>query len=68
MTLKNNKLSNGINYIRLNDIVNGFDEIANDLFVEKIKTIGDAYFAVSGLHFNKNDHAQKMLLFAVRAR
>ena len=53
---------------RLNDIVNGFDEIADSLSIEKIKTIGDAYFAVSGLHFNNNDHPQKMMIFAIRAR
>lgn len=53
---------------RLNDIVNGFDEIADMLTIEKIKTIGDAYFAVSGLHYNANDHPQKMVLFAIKAR
>ena len=48
--------------------MNGFDEIADTLNIEKIKTIGDAYFAVSGLHFNNNDHPQKMMLFAIKAR
>lgn len=55
-------------FFSLNDIVNGFDDVADRLGIEKIKTIGDAYFAVSGLHSNKNDHALKLLLFAINAR
>jgi adenylate cyclase len=33
----------------LNELFRGFDQICDDLSVEKIKTVGDAYLAVGGL-------------------
>jgi class 3 adenylate cyclase len=50
---------------RLNDIVTAFDELALRLGVEKIKTIGDAYMAVSGLPEPRADHADTIARFAV---
>lgn len=37
----------------------GFDEIIESLGMEKIKTIGDAYLAVSGLPIPLEDHAER---------
>jgi len=42
----------------LNDLFTRFDERADALGVEKIKTIGDAYMAVAGLPIPRPDHAQ----------
>jgi class 3 adenylate cyclase len=50
---------------RLNDIVTAFDELALSLGVEKIKTIGDAYMAVSGLPEPRHDHAETVARFAI---
>ncbi len=41
----------------LNDIVAGFDGIIHDHGCERIKTIGDAYFAASGIPEPNPDHA-----------
>ena len=41
----------------LNDIFSSFDRIAEQLELEKIKTIGDAYMLVSGVPVLRNDHA-----------
>lgn len=41
----------------LNDIFSRFDRRAEDLGLEKIKTIGDAYMAVGGLPIPRSDHA-----------
>jgi adenylate cyclase len=41
----------------LNDIFSSFDRIAEQLELEKIKTIGDAYMLVSGVPVIRNDHA-----------
>ena len=41
-----------------------FDEIFRKHGLEKIKTIGDAYMCVGGLHYHK-DHALKMVLAAL---
>ncbi|KAF0973882.1 hypothetical protein FDP41_007269 [Naegleria fowleri] len=49
----------------LNDIVNGFDETIKKLELEKIKTIGDAYFCVGGLLENQHDHVERVITFAV---
>lgn len=52
----------------LNDLFSQFDDIMEEEGIEKIKTIGDAYLAVSGLPIEVDDHAircikaaQKML-------
>ncbi len=42
----------------LNEIFSSFDRIAEQLEVEKIKTIGDAYMMVSGVPIIRNDHAE----------
>lgn len=42
----------------LNDLFTRFDTRAEQLGLEKIKTIGDAYMAVGGLPIPRNDHAQ----------
>ncbi|HKB56240.1 MAG TPA: response regulator, partial [Lacunisphaera sp.] len=42
----------------LNEIFSGFDRIAEQLELEKIKTIGDAYMMVSGVPIIRNDHAE----------
>jgi class 3 adenylate cyclase len=42
----------------LNDVFSAFDELTARYGVEKIKTIGDAYMAVSGLPEPRADHAQ----------
>jgi class 3 adenylate cyclase len=45
----------------LNDLVSSFDEAAERLGVEKIKTIGDGYMAASGLSGSRLDHAKRAL-------
>lgn len=42
----------------LNDIFSQFDQLAEQHKLEKIKTIGDAYMAVAGIPYERNDHAQ----------
>ena len=42
----------------LNEIFSGFDRIAEQLELEKIKTIGDAYMMVSGVPSMRADHAE----------
>ncbi len=41
----------------INEIFEAFDNIMEEYGLEKIKTIGDAYMAVSGLPSEKEDHA-----------
>jgi class 3 adenylate cyclase len=41
----------------LNDLFGRFDRRAEDLGLEKIKTIGDAYMAAGGLPIPRSDHA-----------
>ncbi len=54
-------LSSQVSPARLVDLLNrlfsGFDAVCRDYGVEKIKTIGDAYMAVSGLPESRADHA-----------
>ena len=40
----------------LNDLFSGFDALAADLGVEKVKTIGDAYMAMAGAPTPRPDH------------
>lgn len=42
----------------LNRIFSEFDELVEDLNLEKIKTIGDAYMVASGLPIRRPDHAE----------
>lgn len=48
----------------LNDLFSRFDERAQTLDIEKIKTIGDAYMAVCGLPEPNPMHAAAMIQFA----
>lgn len=48
----------------LNDLFSRFDERAQTLGIEKIKTIGDAYMAVCGLPEPNPLHASAMIQFA----
>ncbi len=50
----------------LNDIFTAFDRIAEQFGVERIKTIGDAYLAVSGMPEPEPDHAAAVANCAVR--
>ena len=50
----------------LNGIVNTFDDICAAYELEKIKTIGDAYFAVGGLHGAPN-HTERVIRFGLEA-
>lgn len=49
----------------LNEIFYRFDEIIEQNKIEKIKTIGDAYLAVSGLFDNERDHALRAVKAAI---
>jgi len=51
----------------LNDIFSRFDKKAAQFEVEKIKTIGDAYMAVSGLLESKDNHAENAVRMALSA-
>lgn len=42
----------------LNDVFSKFDHLAERHRLEKIKTIGDAYMAVGGIPYVRDDHAQ----------
>jgi PAS domain S-box-containing protein len=42
----------------LNEIFTSFDQLAQDLGLEKIKTIGDAYMVAAGLPIPRPDHAE----------
>jgi class 3 adenylate cyclase len=50
----------------LNAYFSVFDRLTGDFDIEKIKTIGDAYFAVAGLPEKKEDHAHAMAGFALK--
>lgn len=50
----------------LDRVFTRFDEIAEDLQVEKIKTIGDAYMAVAGAPIRRADHVEAIAELALR--
>lgn len=50
----------------LNGLFSRFDQSANELGIEKIKTIGDCYMAVCGLPKPCPNHAEKMARMALR--
>jgi adenylate cyclase len=52
----------------LDDIFRAFDACAAVAGVEKIKTVGDAYFAVAGLPLARPDHAAAAARFALDLR
>ena len=50
----------------LNGLFSRFDEVASELRIEKIKTIGDCYMAVCGLPHRCSDHAERIARMALR--
>jgi len=52
----------------LNMIFSRFDELAEKHGVEKIKTIGDAYMAVSGVPTEREDHTRALINMALDMR
>ena len=52
----------------LNDIFSAFDRIVELFGCERMKTIGDAYMAVSGLPEANVDHAEALARAAIRMR
>ena len=52
----------------LNDVFSYFDEVADELGIEKIKTIGDAYMAAAGVPSPRADHAEAITRMALRVR
>ena len=52
----------------LNDVFSRFDDLANDLGLEKIKTIGDAYMVAAGLPELRSDHAEAIAEMALCMR
>jgi adenylate cyclase len=52
----------------LNTLFSAFDRLCVEHGVEKIKTIGDAYLAVSGLHARSDDHTSRVAALAHEMR
>ena len=52
----------------LNEIFTSFDDLADELGLEKIKTIGDAYMIVGGLPRERADHLEAVAEMALRMR
>jgi class 3 adenylate cyclase len=52
----------------LNDIFTRFDQLAEELGLEKIKTIGDSYMVASGIPLPRDDHALAMAHMALGMR
>ena len=52
----------------LNEIFLELDDVALRHGIEKIKTIGDSYMAVSGAPIHRDDHAERMADFAMEIR
>ncbi|NEO83326.1 MAG: response regulator [Spirulina sp. SIO3F2] len=52
----------------LNDIFSQFDAFAEQLGLEKIKTIGDAYMVAGGLPTERADHVEAIAQMALRIR
>jgi class 3 adenylate cyclase len=53
---------------RLNLMFSSFDDLADKLKLEKIKTIGDAYMVAGGLHSHEYDHALAIAEMALAMR
>jgi adenylate cyclase len=49
----------------LNDLFTRFDQLVEARGIEKIRTIGDAYMAVSGAPISRDDHAEVMVALAL---
>jgi len=52
----------------LNELVEALDIAARKHHIEKIRTVGDTYFAACGLHTPVLDHVKRMVDFAINAR
>ena len=52
----------------LNHLVEAFDQAADKHQVEKIRTVGDTYFAACGMFQPRLDHAKKIFEFALEIR
>ena len=52
----------------LNHLVEAFDQAAEKHQIEKIRTVGDTYFAACGMFRPRLDHAKKMFEFALEVR
>jgi len=52
----------------LNSIFTPFDDLADELGVEKVKTMGDAYMVVAGLPAPREDHLEAIAEMALRMR
>ena len=50
----------------LNGLFTRFDVAAQELGIEKIKTVGDAYMAVCGMPVHVDNHAERMVRMAIR--
>jgi adenylate cyclase len=53
---------------RLDEVFTRFDKIAEELGLEKIKTIGDAYMVAGGVPERRADHAAAVCMMALRMR
>ncbi|MDB5216911.1 MAG: adenylate/guanylate cyclase with and sensor [Myxococcaceae bacterium] len=53
---------------RLDEIFTHFDVLAEQLGLEKIKTIGDAYMVCGGIPITRSDHAEAVCEMAIRMR
>lgn len=53
---------------RLDEVFSRFDGIADELELEKIKTIGDAYMVAGGVPARRTDHAAAVCEMALRMR
>ena len=60
-----NSLSANETVTFLNDLISAFDEAAENYGVEKVKTIGSGYMAVSGLSIPRIDHTKRVVDFAM---
>jgi adenylate cyclase len=49
----------------LNKFFSHFDDLADQLGLEKIKTIGDSYMVTSGLPVERSDHAEALMNMAI---
>jgi class 3 adenylate cyclase len=67
-TKMSERLSPQVLVERLNLMFSSFDELADKLKLEKIKTIGDAYMVAGGLHSHEYDHAQTIAEMALGMR
>jgi adenylate cyclase len=67
-TLLSEKLSPHELVNELHECFKGFDEIIGKYNIEKIKTVGDAYLAVSGLPIPNANHAEDVVKAAIEIR